>query len=120
MVNERRGGIFAGTFLDKNAQIQLQAEIMGGAIPLSEDEARDCAEGTFNPRLFPLLWAFYERIRGDRLRNTASETRYGSTCLKTARTGRCAYTISRPVSRSYPWREWRRSLDPCSNITGMF
>ena len=34
---------------------------MGGAIPLSEDEARDCAEGTFNPRLFPLLWAFYER-----------------------------------------------------------
>jgi hypothetical protein len=34
---------------------------MGGAIPLSEDEARDCAEGTFNPRLFPLLWTFYER-----------------------------------------------------------
>jgi hypothetical protein len=39
-VNERRGGVFAGTFLDENAQIQLQAEIMGGAIPLSEDEAR--------------------------------------------------------------------------------
>jgi hypothetical protein len=34
---------------------------MGGAIPLSEEEARDCAEGTFNPRLFPLLWTFYER-----------------------------------------------------------
>ena len=33
----------------------------GGAIPLSADEARDCAEGTFNPRLFPLLWKFYER-----------------------------------------------------------
>ena len=28
---------------------------------MSEDEARDCAEGTFNPRLFPLLWAYYER-----------------------------------------------------------
>ena len=27
---------------------------MGGATALSEDEARDCAEGTFNPRLFPL------------------------------------------------------------------
>jgi hypothetical protein len=27
---------------------------------LSEAEARDGAEGTFNPRLFPLLWAFYE------------------------------------------------------------
>ena len=34
---------------------------MGGAIALSEAEARNCAEGTFNPRLFPLLWAFYER-----------------------------------------------------------
>jgi ribulose-5-phosphate 4-epimerase/fuculose-1-phosphate aldolase len=52
---------FACTFLEENAQIQLQAEIMGGAIPLTEEEARDCAEGTFNPRLFPLLWAFYER-----------------------------------------------------------
>jgi len=52
---------FACTFLEENAQIQLQAEVMGGAIPLSEDEARDCAEGTFNPRLFPLLWAYYER-----------------------------------------------------------
>lgn len=52
---------FACTFLEENAQIQLQSEIMGGAIPLSEDEARDCAEGTFNPRLFPLLWTFYER-----------------------------------------------------------
>ncbi len=52
---------FACTFLEENAQIQLQAEIMGGAVPLSADEARDCAEGTFNPRLFPLLWAYYER-----------------------------------------------------------
>ena len=52
---------FACTFLEENAGIQLQAEILGGAIPLSADEARDCAEGTFNPRLFPLLWKFYER-----------------------------------------------------------
>ena len=44
--------LFACTFLEENAQIQLQAEIMGGAIPLSEEEARDCAEATFNPRLF--------------------------------------------------------------------
>ena len=43
---------FACTFLDENAQIQLQAEVVGGAIALSEAEARDCAEGTFNPRLF--------------------------------------------------------------------
>ena len=53
--------LFACTFLEENAGIQLQAEIFGGAIPLSPDEARDCAEGTFNPRLFPLLWSFYER-----------------------------------------------------------
>lgn len=52
---------FACTFLEENAQIQLQAEIMGGAIPLSESEARDCAEATFNPRLAKLLWTFYER-----------------------------------------------------------
>lgn len=53
--------LFACTFLEENAGIQLQAEIIGGAIPLSPEEARDCAEGTFNPRLFPLLWTFYER-----------------------------------------------------------
>ena len=34
---------------------------LDGAIPLSEDEARDCAAGTFNPRLFPQLWTYYER-----------------------------------------------------------
>jgi len=34
---------------------------MGGAIPLTEAEARDCAEATFNPRLAKLLWTFYER-----------------------------------------------------------
>jgi hypothetical protein len=55
---------FACTFLEENAQIELQAEIMGGAIALSEAEARDCAEGTFNPPLLPLLWAFYEREAG--------------------------------------------------------
>src|SRR6202171_4399401 len=52
---------FACTFLEENAGIQLQAEIFGGAIPLSADEARDCAACAFNPRLFPLLWRFYER-----------------------------------------------------------
>src|SRR5829696_5248130 len=53
--------LFACTFLEENAGIQLQAEIFGGAIPLTPDEARDCAEGTFHPRLFPLLWTYYER-----------------------------------------------------------
>lgn len=52
---------FACTFLEENAQIHLQAEIAGGAIPLTEAEARDCTAGTFNPRLFTLLWNFFER-----------------------------------------------------------
>jgi ribulose-5-phosphate 4-epimerase/fuculose-1-phosphate aldolase len=52
---------FACTFMEENAQIQLHAEIAGGVIPLSEEEARDCVAGTFNPRLFALLWSFYER-----------------------------------------------------------
>jgi ribulose-5-phosphate 4-epimerase/fuculose-1-phosphate aldolase len=52
---------FACTFLEENAQIQLQADINGGGVPLSEEEARDCRTGTFNPRLFALLWHFYER-----------------------------------------------------------
>ena len=52
---------FACTFLEENAQIQLQADLAGGAIPLTDDEARDCREGTYNTRLFGLLWDFYER-----------------------------------------------------------
>ena len=50
---------FACTFLEENAQIQLQADLAGGAIPLTDDEARDCREGTYNARLFGLLWDFY-------------------------------------------------------------
>ena len=55
---------FACTFLEENAQIQLQADFAGSGIALSEDEARDCKAGTFNPRLFGLLWNFYERRAG--------------------------------------------------------
>jgi ribulose-5-phosphate 4-epimerase/fuculose-1-phosphate aldolase len=50
---------FGCTFLEENAQKQLEAEIMGGAIALSADEARDCSESTYNPRLFNLLWSYY-------------------------------------------------------------
>ena len=57
--------LFACTFLEENAQKQLQAEIMGGAIPLSPEEAADCAAGTYIPRLFPLLWSFWERKVAD-------------------------------------------------------
>jgi ribulose-5-phosphate 4-epimerase/fuculose-1-phosphate aldolase len=52
---------FAATFLEENACKQLEAEVAGGAVPLSADEARDCANGTYNQRLFDLLWSYYER-----------------------------------------------------------
>jgi ribulose-5-phosphate 4-epimerase/fuculose-1-phosphate aldolase len=52
---------FACTFFEENAYKQLQAELLGGAIPLSAEEALDCAKATFNPRLFELLWAYYEQ-----------------------------------------------------------
>lgn len=52
---------FACTFLEENARIQLEADIVGKAIPLSAEEAADCAKGTYDPRLFALLWTYYER-----------------------------------------------------------
>jgi ribulose-5-phosphate 4-epimerase/fuculose-1-phosphate aldolase len=52
---------FACTFLEENSQIQLQAELHGPDFGLSEEEARDCRTGTFNQRLFGLLWDFYDR-----------------------------------------------------------
>jgi ribulose-5-phosphate 4-epimerase/fuculose-1-phosphate aldolase len=52
---------FAATFLEENACKQLEAEVVGGAIPLSPEEALDCANGTYNQRLFDLLWSYYER-----------------------------------------------------------
>ena len=52
---------FACNFLEENAAKQLEAEILGGAIPLSPEEALDCANTTFVPRLLPLLWNYYER-----------------------------------------------------------
>jgi ribulose-5-phosphate 4-epimerase/fuculose-1-phosphate aldolase len=52
---------FGCTFLEENARIQLEADIVGKAIPLTPEEAADCAKGTYDPRLFALLWEYYER-----------------------------------------------------------
>ena len=61
VVGESAEAAFFGcTFLEENAAKQLEAEIIGGAIALSADEARDCSESTYNPRLFKLLWTYYE------------------------------------------------------------
>jgi ribulose-5-phosphate 4-epimerase/fuculose-1-phosphate aldolase len=52
---------FRSTFLEENARKQVEAEILGGALPLRAEEAEECARGTFNPRLLRLLWNYYER-----------------------------------------------------------
>jgi len=62
VVGESAEAAFFGcTFLEENACKQFEAEIIGGAIALSADEARDCSASTYNPRLFNLLWSYYER-----------------------------------------------------------
>ena len=52
---------FICTFMEENSRRQLEAEVLGGAIPLSAEEMADCARGALNPRLFSLLWQYYER-----------------------------------------------------------
>ncbi len=52
---------FYCTFLEENARIQVEAAALGGASPLDEQEARDCAAGTLNDRLFNLLWGYHAR-----------------------------------------------------------
>ena len=52
---------FAATFFEENSRNQLEAELLGGAIPLTDEQARDCANGTMNPRLYRLIWQYYER-----------------------------------------------------------
>ena len=52
---------FGCTFLEENARNQLEAEIAGGAMALSPEEAADCANGTYRPHLFRLLWDYYRR-----------------------------------------------------------
>jgi ribulose-5-phosphate 4-epimerase/fuculose-1-phosphate aldolase len=60
---------FRSTFLEENARKQVEAEILGGALPLRPEEAADCARGTFNPRLLRLLWDYYERKARQALAN---------------------------------------------------
>jgi ribulose-5-phosphate 4-epimerase/fuculose-1-phosphate aldolase len=57
--------LFACTFIEENARCQLEADIVGKAIPLSAEEAADCAKGTYDPRLFGLLWDYYARKVAD-------------------------------------------------------
>jgi L-ribulose-5-phosphate 4-epimerase len=60
---------FRSTFFEENARKQVEAEILGGALPLKPEEAADCARGTFNPRLLRLLWGYYQRKAEQALAN---------------------------------------------------
>ena len=60
---------FRSTFFEENARKQVEAEVLGGALSLTPDEAADCARGTFNPRLLRLLWEYYERKARQALAN---------------------------------------------------
>ena len=44
----------------QTAPLNPRVALKVGAIALSADEARDCSESTYNPRLFKLLWTYYE------------------------------------------------------------
>jgi len=50
---------FRCTFLEENARKQVEAAVLGGALPLTPEMAADCAKGTNNPRLLRLLWGYY-------------------------------------------------------------
>ncbi|WP_158914737.1 class II aldolase/adducin family protein [Caulobacter sp. S45] len=60
---------FRCTFMEENARKQVEAAMLGGALPLSPEHAADCARGTFNPRLLHLLWTYYERKARQALAN---------------------------------------------------
>jgi ribulose-5-phosphate 4-epimerase/fuculose-1-phosphate aldolase len=51
--------LVACTYVEENARFQLEAEWLGGAIPLSRDEARDCSNGAL--AIAPRLWDYWER-----------------------------------------------------------
>jgi ribulose-5-phosphate 4-epimerase/fuculose-1-phosphate aldolase len=51
---------FFSTFLEENARNQIQAAALGGAIPLSPENALACDKGTTgNPRLIELVWNYH-------------------------------------------------------------
>ena len=52
---------FRCTFMEENARKQVEAAVLGGALPLTPEHAAACVSGTFNPRLLRLLWSYYQR-----------------------------------------------------------
>ena len=51
--------LVACTYMEENIRLQIEAEPLGGACPLSEDEICDCAKGALG--MGPRMWDFWER-----------------------------------------------------------
>ena len=49
------------TFIEENARYQIEAEMMGGAVPMSAEEIADCSRGSVGGGLDRMLWDFWER-----------------------------------------------------------
>ncbi len=53
--------LVACTFIEENARLQIEAEALGGAVPFTPDEIRDCARGSTGGGLAGRLWDYWER-----------------------------------------------------------
>lgn len=53
---------FFSLFLEDNARQQREAAALGGAVPLTPEDAAACTDGTLgNPRLLELVWQYHAR-----------------------------------------------------------
>jgi ribulose-5-phosphate 4-epimerase/fuculose-1-phosphate aldolase len=53
--------LIACTFIEENARHQIEAEALGGAVPLSPEELVDCAARSVGGNLEKRLWEYWER-----------------------------------------------------------
>ena len=51
--------LVACTYMEENANLQIKAEALGGAIPLTPTEIEDCSKGAFG--IGQRLWDYWER-----------------------------------------------------------
>ncbi len=53
--------LLACTFIEENARLQIEAEALGGAVPFTPEELRDCSKGSVGGGLGQRLWDYWER-----------------------------------------------------------
>ncbi len=59
--NTAEACLVACTFMEENAQYQIEGEALGGALPMTPDEVADCSRGSVGGGLERMLWAYWER-----------------------------------------------------------